>query len=125
MKKIANPMCPIAFGESGAKQPQDEKPCRVMAKLNVRAGSVDYSLWSHPSLHSRRGSRLTATWPQLARLNLAQSIPARPFGLRLRYDGTLLVAHRCQAARSIKPTPRGDTRVTIKSSPVNPQSGNT
>ena len=114
MKKSQIAMPPIAFGEPGAKQSQDDKPCKVARP--VRTGSVDYSLWSHLSLHSRRGSELTSTWPQLSGLCPVQSIPARPFGLGLRYDGALLVArdtlrHRF-AARSIKPTPRIETRVS-------------
>ena len=103
---------PIAFGEPGAKQSQDDKPYPQIRP--VRTGSVDYSLWSHLSLHSRCGSRMTATWPQLARLNLAQSIPARPFGLGLRFDGAHLVAHSRLAARRIKPTQRGEGRLARK-----------
>jgi hypothetical protein len=105
-EKIEIQVASTAFGELGAKQSQDKKPCRVMAKLPVRTVSVDYGLWSHPSLRSRRGSRTTATWPSLARVNLPPSIPARPFGLGLRFDRALLVARSHFAARSIKPTPR-------------------
>lgn len=126
MKKIGKSTRPIAFGEPGAKQSQDDKPCRVMAKP-VPDCFGRHSLWSHLSLHSRCGSRLTATQPLLSRLNPARSIPARPFGLGLRFDGALLVARtgllRSLAARSIKPTPRGEARVTIKSAPVKRHTG--
>lgn len=84
MKKLIFAIASIAFGESGAKQSQDDKP--LTHQEPVRTGSVDYSLWSHLSLHSRRGSGLTATWPLLAGLNPVQFIPARPFGLGLRFD---------------------------------------
>lgn len=127
-KKFEIPTAPIAFGEPRAKQSQDKKPCRVMAKPPVRTASVDYSLWSHPSLRSRCGSRRTATWPVLARVNLPPSIPARPFGLGLRFDRALLVARSHFAARSIKPTPRnrpslaqivaGGNPMTSRSKPV-------
>jgi hypothetical protein len=91
-KNFGNPARPTAFGEPGAKQSQDKKPCRVMAKSPVRTVSVDYGLWSHLSLRSRRGTRISATWPLLARVNLPPSIPARPFGLGWRFDRTPLVA---------------------------------
>jgi hypothetical protein len=102
-------MPPTAFGEPGAKQSQDDKPRQLTEP--VRTASVDYGLWSHLSLHSRYGSGLTVTWPLLAELYPAQSIPARPFGLGLRFDGALLVARASKrrfAARSFKPTPRSD-----------------
>lgn len=88
-KNFENPVVRTAFGELRAKQSQDKKPSRVMEKLPVRTVSVDYGLWSHSSLRSRCGTRCSATWPSLARVNLPPSIPARPFGLGWRFDRAL------------------------------------
>jgi hypothetical protein len=99
-EKIEIQVASTAFGELGAKQSQDKKPCRVMAKLPVRTVSVDYGLWSHPSLRSRCGSRNTAARPSLARVNLPPSIPARPFGLGWRFDRAPLVAPSSQGSIS-------------------------
>ncbi len=102
--KIFDFQCsPMSLGESRAKRSQDDKP--LTHQESVRAASVDYAPWSHPSLRSRRGSGSTATWPQLARPYPVPSIPARPFGLGLRYDetpsGSAVSGLR---ARSFKPT---------------------
>jgi hypothetical protein len=72
----------------------------------VRTASVDDAPWSQPSLRSRLGMGLSQARPLLSRLVPAPLIPARPFGLGLRFDEALLVARQCLAARSIKPTPR-------------------
>lgn len=115
MKKSIFALPPMAFGESGAKQSQDDKPQTHLEP--VRTVSVEDGFWSRLSLHSRRGSGLTSTWPLLAGLCPVQSIPARPFGLGLRFDGALLVTRADQdqrpAARSIKPTRRGEAARSI------------
>lgn len=79
-------MCLTAFGEVPAKQSQDNKP--LTHERFVRTASVGYGLWSQPPLRSRRGMEVSATWPSLARLSPAPSIPARPFGLGWRFDRT-------------------------------------
>lgn len=105
-KNFGNSGCPIAFGEPRAKQSQDDKP--LTHQESVRTTSVDYSLWSHLSLRSRRGIGVSATWPQLARLSPARSIPARPFGLGSRFDeapsGSAFAHLSSPHARSIEPT---------------------
>ncbi len=113
-KNLKFAMPPTSFGESGAKRSQDDKPYRVLVEP-VRAASVDNALWSHLSLRSRLGMGLSQAWPQLSRLVPAPLIPARPFGLGLRFDEAHLVArdalrHR-STARRIKPTPRSASRV--------------
>lgn len=78
-------MCPIAFGGSGAKRSQDDKP--LTHQRPVRTASVaQHSLRSHLSLRSRCGMEVSATWPLLSRLSPAPHIPARPFGLGWRFD---------------------------------------
>lgn len=105
MKKSIFATDPMAFGEPGAKQSQDDKPCKYARP--VRTTSIDHGFRSHLSLRSRCGSGHTATWPQLTGIIPSQLIPARPFGLGLRFDEALLVTPLLLAARSIKPTPRG------------------
>jgi hypothetical protein len=83
-KKFGFSRAPIAFGEPGAKQSQDDKP--LTHQEPVRTGSVDYSLWSHLSLHSRRGREVSATWPLLTGLSSVLLVTARPFGLGYRSD---------------------------------------
>lgn len=87
-EKIIFRPVPMAFGEPGAKQSQDDKPFRIVEEP-VRTASVDYGIWSHLSLHSRCGTRISATRPLLARVNLPPSIPARPFGLGWRFNRAL------------------------------------
>lgn len=78
--------CHMLLGDFRAKRSQDDNP--LPQQETVRAASVDYAPWSHPSLRSRRGTRLSATRPQLARVNLPPSIRPQPFGLALRFDRT-------------------------------------
>jgi hypothetical protein len=80
---------PMAFGEVLAKQSQDDKP--LTHQRLVRTASVGDGIWSQPPLRSRRGREVSATWPLLSRLSSAPPIPARPFGLRSRCDGALLI----------------------------------
>jgi hypothetical protein len=91
MKKRDFAIPPMLFGDVGAKRSQDNKPSRVMEEP-VRTASVVDALWSQPSLRSRLGMELSQAWPLLSRLCSAPLIPARPFGLGLRFDEALLVA---------------------------------
>lgn len=83
-RKKSPPPIYTAIGESGARQSQDDNPLNYQE--TVRTASVDYGNWSHLSLHSRCGTRLSTTRPQLAKVNLPPSITPRPFGLGWRFD---------------------------------------
>jgi hypothetical protein len=73
----------------------------------VRTASVDDAPWSQPSLRSRLGMGISQARPLLSRLVPAPPIPARPFGLGLRFDEALLVAPYCPAPEvSSQPTKR-------------------
>lgn len=74
----------MLLGEIRAKRSQDDKP--PTHRRLVRTASVDYAPWSRSSLRSRRGMKVSATRPLLSRLSFAPLIPARPFGLGLRFD---------------------------------------
>ncbi len=76
----------IGFGESVARQAQDEQP--LTHQGSVRPASVDYWLRSHPPHHRHCGMKVSAIWPLLARLSFAPSTPARPFGLGCRFSET-------------------------------------
>jgi hypothetical protein len=66
---------------------------RVYCEKPVRTASVvAHAPWSQPSLRSRSGMEASQTWPLLSRPASAPLIPARPFGLGLRFDEALLVA---------------------------------
>lgn len=91
------------FGELRAKQSQDNKPHRVLAEACPDRFSQRYALWSHSSLRSRLGMRLSQAWPLLSRLFLAPLIPARPFGLRLRFDEAHSVTHQGFAPNVYQP----------------------
>ncbi len=74
----------MPFGEIVAKQSQDDKP--LTHQRLVRTASVNDALWSRSSLRSRRGMKVSATWPQLSTLSFASLIRVRPFGLPRRFD---------------------------------------
>jgi hypothetical protein len=113
-EKIENPDPPMPFGELRAKQSQDDKP--LPQQRLVRTASVNDALWSHSSLRSRRGPRSTATWPLLTRLNLAQLIPARPFGLGWRFDETPSGSAKPFGTprQKIQTNPRGRNKTSTK-----------
>lgn len=77
---------------------------RVCCEKLVRTASVDDAPWSQPSLRSLSGTEVSQDRPSLPRLSSAPLIPARPFGLGLRFDEALLVAPSRFRARSIQPT---------------------
>ena len=112
-EKFFQRFVPTAFGEPGAKRSQDNKPCRVLAEP-VRTTSVDHGFWSHLSLRSRSGMGLSQAWPLLSRLVPAPLIPARPFGLGLRFDEALLVAPDDVSCQKYPANPRNDQRVAWK-----------
>jgi hypothetical protein len=115
MKKFDFQVCPTAFGEPGAKRSQDDKPYRVLVEP-VRTTSVDHGFRSHLSLRSRSGMGLSQAWPLLSRLFPAPLIPARPFGLRWRFDEALLVTpERLSAPRQkYQANPRSRAVASIK-----------
>jgi hypothetical protein len=103
-KILENPVRPTAFGELGAKQSQDNKPYRVL--VEACPDRFDRLRPLEPLVASQ--SLGDGTIPSLAvpfEADPAPLIPARPFGLRLRFDEALLVAPVSRSARSVKPTP--------------------
>jgi hypothetical protein len=109
-RKIRRAGCHMAFGESRAKWSQDDRP-HPMMKL-VRTTSVDHGVWSHPSLHGRRGMKVSAARPQLTGLSLALPVTARPFGLGFRFDeapsGNGTLPKEPLRARRFEPTREGE-----------------
>lgn len=93
LKNFSSARLTCSLVNPGAKQAQEGQAPQIVREL-VRPVSVDDALRSHPSLRRRRGLRASATWPLLSGPSLALlTIPARPFGLGLRFGEAPQVAH--------------------------------